>query len=181
MPGEPPGTGRRIPCSPKLSVLLCLAAAAATVALVLPGEYLRLTFPDGYVLLAAAVGPYLLLGGLAWLRRDEPRTARGLFVLIALLAVVGLALIGSDAAGYRSALARQSARAGLPERTLPAYGDFPGAGGAMASGIAGRRGHAPGRVSGQGEKCQWMTFGGDRLIRPKAHRRWQATPSGKPP
>ena len=65
---------------------------------------MRFTTLADYLLIPFIVGPYVLLGGLAWRSRSDQRTAGALLALTLLLALVSLFLIGVESADYRAAL-----------------------------------------------------------------------------
>lgn len=100
----------------KGSALLCLAAAIATLLLVIPGAYCEVaTLPEASFVVVL-VGPYLLLALLAWSRRHNPRDSRTLLVLNLLVAVVGLAVFMAETSSYHAAIADFASR--NPDRSV---------------------------------------------------------------
>ncbi len=90
----------------KLSLSICMAATIATVGLVLPGGYLLSKTPGEYLFFVLVlIGPYFLMGLLAWQNRTNRRASRALLVLIVLSAFVGLVLIGDEIVDYRTTVA----------------------------------------------------------------------------
>ena len=94
----------------KFSVAICLLAAIATLLLILPGEYCRLTTTAESLFVVVIVGPYLLLALLAWSRRDDQRASRSLLILNVLVALVGLGVFAAETSDFRTQVADFTAR-----------------------------------------------------------------------
>lgn len=89
----------------KVSVAICLAAATATLLLIIPGGYCRFTTVAEASHVFAIVGPYALLALLAWRHRDNPRTSRTLLLLNVLVALVALCVFAAETSSYHSEVA----------------------------------------------------------------------------
>jgi len=88
----------------KITIGLCLAAAVATVGIALPGDYLPLKVRTDYLFMLLLVGPYMLIGTVAWRVSNNRRASMALLVLTVLV-VVGVAMIGLESAHYRATIA----------------------------------------------------------------------------
>ena len=94
----------------KFSIAICLLAAIATLLLILPGEYCRLTTTAESLFVVVIIGPYLLLALLAWSRRDDQRASRSLLILNVLVALVGLGVFAAETSDFRTQVADFTAR-----------------------------------------------------------------------
>ena len=84
---------------------LCLCGAIGSVAIMLPGEYLRIKAPTDGLIIPIVAGPYAVMAFLAWKARNERRAIEALLILVLLMVAVGMYGLGADSAGYRATLA----------------------------------------------------------------------------
>ena len=89
----------------KATVAICLLAANATLFLILPGEYCRLTTTAESLFVVVIVGPYLLLALLAWSFRSDQRASQSLLILNVLVALGGLGVFAAETSSYRKQVA----------------------------------------------------------------------------
>lgn len=94
----------------KISIAVCLSAAIATLGLILPGAYCRLTSAEEIFHVIIIVGPYLFLALLAWRSQSDQRTSRTILILSLLLAFGGLWIFAAETSDYRAEVAAFIAR-----------------------------------------------------------------------
>lgn len=94
----------------KATVAICLLAAIATLFLILPGEYCRLTTVAESLFVVVIIGPYLLLALLAWSRRSDQRVSRALLALNVLVALGGVGVFAAETSDFRTQVADFTAR-----------------------------------------------------------------------
>jgi hypothetical protein len=88
-----------------LSVVICLLAPVATLAVTLPDGYLSLDGEGEGIFAVFLLSPYVLLALFAWGHRHRHHQSIALFVLTVLLVAFGVLLLAAEANGYRTALA----------------------------------------------------------------------------